>query len=613
MNDTAKTKKPEQEKNGFLNVLRKPQDFFSGKKKDERQVICRSDITRQTKEGVIRLYKDLAPNEKTKAIDVTLIVEEGFQIFEEVLGRNDFIRLKKYYGIGYKQNIGALKPVELRTMLTRLRTVENAQYYIHGFKDLLAGMAAKLKGVPEGMPTIVQAKIVRMFYTIFVGYYYFAHDFKYMFDPFNKMGKIIVDYEEAVRNNNKYLYPEDLYVINTRLIMHCPDNTLVYDAIMYELKQIAKDQDLFGEVLKFAELDLDENGQFVSVNETGNDKTLSKIRKIKMSVHPEIGVYPIETFACEAQMMQAAFDSLYKLQKLLKAHNLEDFRVYEKEDVYLEEARIVKKMRKFYEIEESDDPNDEYGFSISGEREKNRFIHMIDYMVDQGFILMASDGRVCDMTIYMPALRFCGEMGYTNMESTLEKEFEIAEKIIALDKDGAIRRFGRNEISGEELKNHLGIDEKFEIEELGMLPKVCEDPEEIAIQFAIANGYVESEDEINLEMVNKIFISGNEESLKKFAAGKITEETFKKRVGFEEEFAEMYFNLKKVEIDQIENLLQELKKSLAKSDRMKKHALLIRLYCYLVDEKVKCGPKNKVPKGNKGLKTSNLKSLIAAA
>ena len=146
-----------------------------------------------------------------------------------------------------------------------------------------------------------------------------------------------------------------------------------------------------------------------------------------------------------------------------------------------------------------------------------------------------------------------------------------------------------------------------------MLPKVCEDPEEIAIQFAIANGYVESEDEINLEMVNKILISGNEEILKKFAAGKITEETFKKRVGFEEEFAEMYFNLKKVEIDQIENLLQELKKSLAKSDRMKKHALLIRLYCYLVDEKVKCGPKNKVPKGNKGLKTSNLKSLIAAA
>ena len=81
----------------------------------------------------------------------------------------------------------------------------------------------------------------------------------------------------------------------------------------------------------------------------------------------------------------------------------------------------------------------------------------------------------------------------------------------------------------------------------------------------------------------------------------------------EEEFAEMYFNLKKVEIEKIESFLQDLKRAQTKSDKMRKYATLIKLYCYLVDEKVKCGPKNKVPKGNKGLKTSNLKSLIAAA
>lgn len=616
MNDTVKQNQM-REKSSFLNVLRKPQEIFSGKTKNDRQVICRTDITRQTRDGVVKLYKDLVLNDKNKPINVNLIVDEGFPAFEKTLGKSDFEKLKKYYGIGYKVNLGAVKPVELKVLLGRLRTVENAQFYIQDYKQLLNDFAAKLKGAPEDMPTIVKAKLVRMFYTIFVGYYYFAHDFKYVINPNNNTGKIVVDYEEAVKNNNKYFCPEDLFIINARLACYCPEDTLSYQAIIFELEQFKQekfknDKNLLLDLMRFAELGCYDY-QFVSVNEAGPEKTISKIRRLKTRVHPEIGVYPMETFCIEAQMQTAEFDSLYKLQKLLNAHSIDEFRMYEREDTYLEEARIVKRMRKFYEVEESDDPDDEYGFSISGETEKNRFLNMINYMTTQGFILRTSDNRICDMSIYMPALKFCEKMGYSNEESSLEEEFEIAEKIIALDKEGAIKRYGSKEITKEELKSYLGIDEKFEAEELGILPKVCEDPEEIAIQFAISNGYVDSEEEISIEMLRTILISGNEDAFKKFAAGEISEETLKKRIGFEEEFAEMYFNLKKVEIEKIESFLQDLKRAQTKSDKMRKYATLIKLYCYLVDEKVKCGPKNKVPKGNKGLKTSNLKSLIAAA
>ena len=61
----------------------------------------------------------------------------------------------------------------------------------------------------------------------------------------------------------------------------------------------------------------------------------------------------------------------------------------------------------------------------------------------------------------------------------------------------------------------------------------------------------------------------------------------------------------------IENQLQELKRSLAKRGEMKRWALLISLYCYLVENQVPCGPKGKVPKRNKGLKPANLRAQIA--
>ena len=594
------------EKNTFFNVLRKSVPNVLGGKsseKKERQVICDEEkISKAVKAGVLRLYKDLAPNDKIKPINVNMIVNEAFPAFERTIGEDDFKKIKKYYGIGCNPNKSVLRDIEVAALLTRLRTVENAQFYLEDYKKLLVEFAEKLNGAPEGMTMLVKAKLVRLFYTIYVGYYYLAHDFKYLYNYVNNTGKIIVDYQEAVKNNRKNFYPEDLFLINVRLAYCCPAKGLAYQAISYELETLAKDRDkkhLFDELMSFAELEMVGKDEFISVNNVRIDRTISKIRKIKHGVHPEIGVYPMETFALEDQMRQATFDSLYKLYKELKAHKMEDFKTYEKKDTFLEESRITEKPRKFYEIEESDDPEDEHGFSISGETEKNRFINMIDYMTSQEVVLQASDGRVCDMSIYMPAFKFCEEMGYTNLEMALKDEFEVAEKIIDLDSTGAIKKFGKGMISVKELGEILGIGKK-------------KTPEEIATKFAVDNGYVADESAIDKSLMANVVLAGNEDAFSKFCEELIDEETLKTRIGFEDEFAEMYFDLSKVEITAIEDKLQELKRTLTKANSMRKHAMLIKLYCYLVEEQIKCGPKNRAPKRNKGLKPSNLKALIAA-
>ena len=68
----------------------------------ERRIICKDDISKAEKEGIIRLYDALAPGDKTRTVNVTTIMEEGLPAFEAILGESGFRKLKKYFGIGCK-------------------------------------------------------------------------------------------------------------------------------------------------------------------------------------------------------------------------------------------------------------------------------------------------------------------------------------------------------------------------------------------------------------------------------------------------------------------------------------------------------------------------------
>ena len=90
----------------------------------------------------------------------------------------------------------------------------------------------------------------------------------------------------------------------------------------------------------------------------------------------------------------------------------------------------------------------------------------------------------------------------------------------------------------------------------------------------------------------------------------IKKKDFERKIGFESEFAESYFNVAKVDIKVIEAKLQDIKKSSNKG-KIHNSKLLISLYCYVVKNGIPCGPKHKVPKRNKGLKPEILEKLIA--
>lgn len=595
-----------QEKGGFFNVLMKHSNnggtnsaTRKKRKNEDRKIICKDSISKSDKEAVIKFYDALVTEEEERPVNVTMIMEEGFPVFEETIGETNFKKLKKYFGIGCKPSKMGIKEQEVISLLEQLRTVENAQYYIEGYKKLLESIAAKLHDAPEEMTMLERAKFVRMYHTIFVGYYFFAQDFRKVYNYQYKCYYLDVDFQAAIRDNSRPYHPEELFGTYKILIEGFQDDSLFYDLVCLELVNL--DKKTQKEVLHFAELKVNEDGRLVSVNVAPKYQTFSSIRQLKNKVHPEMGAYPMELYAYKHRIDEFFFDDIYQLYKILRVTPLENFKTHTRKESYIEGSREVLRDRIYYEVAEE--------FCVSGQAEINRIIRMVEYLAGIGYKMKTSDGRVCDMGLYMSAFNFLHTMKYVDISIKPEREFELAEMLIARDTNGGFELYKDGEIDEKELKKSLGIDAKFEKEQFGIV--TVANPEEIAISFAIDNGYVGSTEQISTELLSNVILPGNEENFRKFGKMEIDLNTLKNRIGFEEEFAEMYFNLSKVDISAIESKLQELKRGLSKKGEMKRWAMLINLYCYLVEEQVPCGPKNKVPKRNKGLKTVNLKAQIA--
>lgn len=595
-----------QEKGGFFNVLMKHSNNGGtnsvtrkkGKNKD-RKIICKDSISKSDKEAVVKLYDALVTEEEERPINVTMIMEEGFPVFEETIGETNFKRLKKYFGIECKPSKVGIKEQEINSLLEQLRTVENAQYYIEGYKQLLESIAAKLHDAPEEMTMLERAKFVRMYHTIFVGYYFFAQDFRRVYNYQYKCYYLDVDFKAAIRDNSRPYHPEELFCTNKILIEGFNDDSLFYDLVCLELVNL--DKKIQKEVLHFAELKVNEDGRLVSVNVAPRYQTFSSIRQLKNKVHSEMGAYPMELFAYKQRIDEFFFDDIYQLYKILRVTPLENFKTHTRKESYIEGSREVLKDRIYYEVAEE--------FCVSGQAEIDRIIRMVEYLAGIGYKMKTSDGRICDMGLYMSAFNFLHTMKYVDISIKPEREFELAEMLMARDTNGVFELYKDGEIDEKELKSSLGIDAKFEKEYFGVVSII--NPEEVAIAFAIDNGYVDSAEQISKELLSNVILPGNEDAFRKFGKMEIDVNILKNRIGFEEGFAEMYFDLSKVDISAIEAKLQELKRGLSKKGEMKRWTLLINLYCYLVEEQVPCGPKNRVPKRNKGLKTVNLKAQIS--
>lgn len=596
---TETTMAETQDKGGFLNVLMRRPNANQQAQTPERRIICKDDISKADKEGIIRLYDALVTGDKTRDVNVTMIMEEAMPVFETILGESSFRKLKKYFGIGCKPSRFSIKEQEINVLLEQLRTVENAQYYIDGYKQLLEMAAAKLHGAPEEMTMIEKAKFVRMYHTIFVGYFFFAQDFRRSFNFQHKCYYLSVDFQAAFKNNSMPCRPEDFFITSKILIESFPEDSLMYDLVCMEFAELEKR--LQKEILQFAELKIDDEGKLVSVNVSPKNQTYSMIRAIKHKVHQEMGVYPMEFFAYKNKIEEMPFEEIYQIYKILRVVPIENFKVETKKESYMEGSREVLRDRVYYEVCKD--------FYVSGQAEINRIIRTMEYLSAIGFKLKDAQEKECDMGIYMATFNFLHAMKYVDITMPPKREFELTEILIERDVTGAIPEYKMGLITEEELKTRLKIDAVFEKEIFGIERQAS--PVEIAEKFAVDNQYVADRSQISSKLLENVVLPGNEEQFTKFEKGEIDEETLKRNIGFEESFAEMYFDLSKVDMTAIENQLQDLKRGLAKKGEMKRWALLISLYCYLVEEQVPCGPKNKVPKRNKGLKPANLKAQIA--
>lgn len=591
-----------QEKGGVFNVLMNRPNIKGPTvtKTPERKIICNDQmISKADKEALIRLYEALVPGDKTRTVNVNMIMEDALPAFEETIGEANFNKLKKYFGIGCRPSKFGIKQQEISLLIEQLRTVENAQYYIDGYKTLLEMAAAKLHGAPAEMTMLEKAKFVRMYHMIFVGYFFFAQDFRRTLNIQHKCYYLGVDFKEAFKNNAMPCSPEDFFTTYNVLMECFPDDTLMYDLVCLELAIL--DKKLQKEILNFAELRVNDEGQIFSVNIAPKYQRYADVRAIKHKVHPEMGVYPMEFFAYKNKIQEMPFEEFYQVYKILSVLPIEKFPVTYKKESFMEGSREVLKDRAYYEICKD--------FYVSGQAEIDRIIRTMEYLAAVDFEMKSETGAMCNVGQYMAVFNFMHCMKYIDITIDPKREFELAAALIERDTTGAIMEYKRGEISEKQLKESLGIDTTFEKEQFGI--ERLATPAEIAENFAVDNQYVGQHSEISSELIENVVLPGNEEEFIKFAKGEIDEETLKRRIGFDESFAEMYFNLEKVDMTAIENQLQELKRSLAKRGEMKRWALLISLYCYLVENQVPCGPKGKAPKRNKGLKPANLRAQIA--
>lgn len=548
--------------------------------------------------GVLKLYEALVSKECSRPIDLELIVTRGFPAFEETIGAKDFEKIKRYFGIGVKKPSRNIREADIRVLLGKLRTIANARFYLDGFESMLEDIASKLDGAPEDWSTIIKAKFVRLFETIFCGYDYFLEDC--VKNPHKRnQGELAIDYELALKNNKKPFNPEELWFLYDKRIKFYAKESLIFESMVYILSGARN----LKEILHFAELRFNSVDGFTDTNATTPNQTFGGVRKIKKKAFAEPGVFPIETFYHKELILMQNMESLYFAYKLLKVIPLEEFDSVQLPIVRLEGSRVSQKTSRCYKIAQD--------FIVSGKEEAGCFINLLDIICQKRIKLQysQSDHTKCDVSLYMSTVNFLLLEGYINY-GTLKEDLEMAKKLIDADKTNALAEYRDGKISTEVVKKRIGIDARFEREVLGIEVKL--EPDEIICELAVKFGYVETKEQIDRALIEQVLVPGNEARISSLTDEEVdlSRTKFEKILEISSEFADMFFDLKKVDISAIESKLLELKKKLAGDKEMKEQKSLIKLYCYLVVNEVPCGPKKKAPKRNKGLKPANLIKFI---
>ena len=572
-----------------------------------RRVKHSETLTSKEEEAVLRFYKMLAPEANNIIIDIDMIVSKAYPVFERELGSVNWKKIQQYFGLCGKTVSKKIRSEEVSLLVAKLRTIENAQYYLYGFSELISKYAAKLSRAPEGMNELEKAKVVRMFEVFFGSHLFFAED--YVFPVGSPSPKI--SFPSAMKVNKINIYPEQMFYLYDSLIKKYSDGSFLYDAIVQEIN--AFDKKIRKEILDIAELQFADSKVLVSVNSrTVGNYTFGYVRSIKSKMFPCCGYFPNELYVVTDLWDGIEFGELYNVYKKLTKNEFSSFASCRRNVPHVEGNRFFEKEMEYKSIAPS--------ILMSCESEAKRFVRFIEYLAKNNFsmpIELTNEDRdeiftaQVEIGKFFAFLKFAHSMKYIDEKSSSSDEYSMYLTLLEYDAEGEL--FGaymREEISDEELKDKLGISLEFEEKVLGI--EHVETPMQTVRRFALENGLVTEED-FSEDLAENVLIAGNENLWERFSQKKITANKLMEKLGLDKDIIEMYFDISKIDIQVIEQMLQELKAKRVSAKEMKKYALTINLYCYIIEGQIACGPKNKIPKGNKRLKPENLKKLLAAS
>ena len=544
------------------------------------------------------------------SIDLPLLLKEGLPAFAKTIGEKRLQALLRHCGYGVKF-ARHLNPKILENDLACLRTIENAQFYLHGFKDMINNMANHLCDAPENMDALTKAKYIRAFYTFFAAGEFFVEELW-----LNK-GQLTINYNKWQALNKLYLFPEEMFMLHTLIGKNVH---IRFGAIQFALDQL--DSKLRKKVLEYSELTPIDYPITTKQNYHFRD-----FRALKSIIHEEHFFTSYTTFTVKEAFLENKFQNFMIAMLMMLLHPTSEFTPATRFERVFEHGQLVGKDIPHYEF------SDEIlgTFIISGDKERAFYFNLFKYMADQNLTFKglaynletgeAIEDHTFEWQVYYALTLFALQRGYISAELPLKQCFEnidILAEFYSSDDDaerGMIRSMiglywfsEKSDADAEHLANIMGIDATFEKERFGIVQKKT--PEEAVLSFAAENNIEIADTQQTLDMINGFWIPYFNDAIVKYTESG-DEKKFKKSIGYDSEFANAYFNLKDVNIPEIQKKLLSLKNSRASDKQMHNNALLIALYCYIIEGNIPCGTKKRLPERVKNLRPDILKTFIA--
>lgn len=631
--------------------------------KKEREIINCEGLDSSYVSAVLRLYDALILDDEVRqnrTVDVALIINEGFPAFEAKIGKRKFKMIKQYFGLESKPaDKPGLSDEEAKNLLARLRTYKCACYYIYGFKAIVASLAKchdefkPLKRLSEENKELTAAKLTLLAAVLCGGHYLLRHfeievpkenkgrSKKYYDEPAKvRLPELLPVYEKACRKNDDTPYgPEELIRLWDMKFSHYGEHFIATERFMYEVFRL-EERGILGEVLQFCELGMYKQGKrwnFYSKDVPNPYTTAEMVKALKKKVNPVLS-----TISAEVSFVRPMFSQMFveyfliihmRLKDLLKDGKRIEEQLSPVETTYVM-ARNGSMKIKAYRI----GPN----FFVSSTEDAMRWASLAEYVCVNDIELpfahclqKAPAGQVLG-AIYLAQQLECQNAFLLN------GAMEIAKEILAMDTNGVLKRelMAKKAASPEQLKEELGITDehlrrwgaeihKTEAGVANCVDVTAEADEaeqeidtvmlaadmdlyddtqvmEFVLKWARLKGYlVKSEvDEQQRQIIQSVIIDGNQEEIRSFANGECTEKAFMEAIGFEEkdDIVKGYFDRYQVAPDELTKYCILINKKFRKKNgKTPAVECTVRLYNYLVDMRIECGPDYVVMKRDRSL------------